>query len=163
MAGIAFNDMTDKIKTLPSGLQYSRDFSEYDGSVVMYNAKTVERYRQLQQEKSEQDCYKFDCFFAFSNAQFAEGLKKIRPLKEGEKLVCVGAGMYGTRDGVDKFFASYHEIDNRIKQECDPQEVYFYEYNNHESMISWDGDAEPFKIITRIWGKEVAASIVRLP
>ena len=155
--------MTDKIKTLPSGLQYSRDFSEYDGSVVMYNAKTVERYRQLQQEKSEQDCYKFDCFFAFSNAQFAEGLKKIRPLKEGEKLVCVGAGMYGTRDGVDKFFASYHEIDNRIKQECDPQEVYFYEYNNHESMISWDGDAEPFKIITRIWGKEVAASIVRLP
>lgn len=152
----------NNIKTLPSGLQYSRDFSEYDGCVVMHNAKTINRYRELQEEKSKQDCYRYDCFFAFSNQQFAEGLKKIRPLKEGEKLVSVGAGMYGTRDGVDKFFAAYDEIDKRIKQECDPQEVYFYEYNNHESMISWDGDAEPFKIIRRIWGDETAAKIVRL-
>lgn len=97
----------NNIKTLPSGLQYSRDFSEYDGCVVMHNAKTINRYRELQEEKSKHDCYRYDCFFAFSNQQFAEGLKKIRPLKEGEKLVSVGAGMYGTRDGVDKFFAAY--------------------------------------------------------
>ena len=75
--------MADNIKTLPSGLQYSRDFSEYDGCVVMHNAKTINRYRELQEEKSKQDCYRYDCFFAFSNQQFAEGLKKIRPLKEG--------------------------------------------------------------------------------
>lgn len=128
----------------------------------MHNAKTIKRYKELEEEKYTTDCYRYDCFFAFSNQQFAEGLKKIRPLKEGEKLVCDGAGMYGTRDGIDKFFAAYDEIDKRIKQECDPQEVYFYEFNNNESMISWDGDAEPMKIITRIWGKEVADNIVRL-
>lgn len=150
------------INTLPSGLQYSRDFNDSEGCVIMHNAKTINRYKELQNEKFNLDCYKFDCFFAFSDIQFTEGLKNIRPLKEGEKLVSVGAGMYGTRDGVDRFFAYCDEIDERIKQECDPQEVYFYEYNNHESMISWDGDAEPFKIITRIWGDNVASSIFRL-
>lgn len=77
--------MTDNINTLPSGLQYSR---ECDGCVIMHNAKTIKRYKELQEEKSKRDCYRFDCFFAFSNQQFAEGLKRIRPLKEGEKLVC---------------------------------------------------------------------------
>lgn len=143
-------------------MQYSRDCGEYDGCVVMHNAKTISLYKKLQEEKNHIDCYRYDCFFAFSNQQFAEGLKKIRPLKEGEKLVSVGAGMYGTRDGVDKFFAAYDEIDALVKQECDPQEVYFYEFNNHESMISWDGDAEPYKIIVRIWGEEIANGIVRL-
>lgn len=151
--------MTDNINTLPSGLQYSR---ECDGCVIMHNAKTIKRYKELQEEKSKRDCYRCDCFFAFSNQQFEEGLKKIRPLKEGEKLVSVGAGMYGTRDGVDKFFAFYNEIDKRIKLDCDPQEVYFYEYNNHESMISWDGDKEPYKIVSKIWGKDVANNLVRL-
>lgn len=155
--------MNTDIKTLPSGLQYSRDFSEYDGCVVMHNAKTIDRYKELQKEKENIDCFSYDCFFAFSNQQFADGLKKIRPLKEGEKLVSVGAGMYGTRDGVDKFFAAYDEFDAKIKKECDPQEVYFYEYNNHESMISWEGDAEPLKIIRRIWGKEIASKITRIP
>ena len=153
--------MTD-IKTLPGGLQYSRDWDNYEGGVVMHNAKTIGRYKQLMDEKHHIDCYRYDCFFAFSNQQFAEGLKKIRPLKEGEKLVSVGAGMYGTRDGVDRFFAAYDEVDRRVKDECDPQEVYFYEYNNHESMLSWDGDTEPMKIITRIWGEEAASQIVRL-
>lgn len=152
----------EDIKTLPSGLQYSRDWGEYDGCVVMHNAKTIGRYKQLQHEKHNLDCYRYDCFFAFSDQQFTEGMKKIRPLKEGEKLVSVGAGMYGTRDGVDRFFAAYDEIDGRVKQECDPQEVYFYEYNNHESMISWEGDAEPFRIVSRIWGEETASKIVRL-
>lgn len=151
--------MTDNINTLPSGLQYSR---ECDGCVIMHNAKTIKRYKELHEEKSKRDCYRFDCFFAFSNQQFEDGLKKIRPLKEGEKLVNVGAGMYGTRDGVDKFFAFYEEIDKRIKLDCDPQEVYFYEYNNHESMISWDGDKEPYKIVSKIWGKDVANNLVRL-
>lgn len=151
-----------EIKTLPNGLQYSRDFSEYDGCVVMHNDKTIKRYKELNEEKWGFDCHSCDCFFAFSAEQFKEGLKKIRPLEKDEKLVNVGAGLYGTRDGVEKYFAKYEEIDKKIKQECDPQEVYFYEYNNHECMISWDGDAEPYKIIVSIWGVDVANSIVRL-
>ncbi len=152
----------EEIKTLQSGLQYSRDWEHTDGGVVMHNAKTLGTYRRLQDEKYHIDCYRFDCFFAFDNKQFAANLKNIRPLKEGEKLVSVGAGMYGTRDGVDRYFAALDEIDARIKQDCDAQEVYFYEYNNHECQISWDGDIEPYKIIKRIWGEEVANNLVRI-
>lgn len=154
--------MGAKIKTLPSGLQYSRNFNENGGGIVMHNANTIERYKELQQEKLNIDCYRYDCFFAFSNQQFDDGLKKIRPLNEGEKLVSMGGGMYGTRDGVDKFFAAYDVIYEKIKQECNPQEVYFYEYNNHECQTSWDGDVEPFRIVERIWGAETAAKIVRV-
>lgn len=50
---------------------------------------------------------------------------------------------------------------HRIKNECDPQEVYFYEYNNHECMISWDGDLEAIRLIIDTWGKDVAATIKR--
>lgn len=82
--------MGAKIKTLPSGLQYSHNFNENDGGIVMHNANTIERYKELQQEKSNINCYRYDCFFAFGNQQFDDGLKKIRPLNEGEKLVSVG-------------------------------------------------------------------------
>jgi len=147
--------------TLKSGLQYSRNW-EWEGAVVMHNAKTIDLYKKLNEERNHLNCYKYDCFFAFSDRQFAEGLQKIRPLKQGEKLVSVGAGMYGTRDGVERYFAACDEIANRIKEACDPQEVYFYEYNNHESMLSWDGDIEPYRIIERIWGEEAAKGIVRI-
>lgn len=153
--------METEIKTLPNGLQYSRNW-EYDGCVVMHNAKTIKRYRELKEQQYNIDCYSCDCFFAFNNQQFEEGKAKIRPLKDGEKLINVGAGLFGTRGGIDRYFAKHEDIDKMIKQECDPQEVYFYEYNNHESMISWEGDSGPFKIIERLFGEEVASKIIRL-
>ena len=128
----------------------------------MRNARTLKRYQQLQDEKYHIDCYKYDCFFAFGDKQFAENSKRIRPLREGEKYVSAGAGLYGTRDGLDRFFAAYNAVDEKVKQECDPQEVYFYEYNNHECQISWDGDVEPYRIVKRIWGEETASKLVRI-
>lgn len=148
--------------TLPSGLQYRRDWEETDGGVVMRHVRTLKRYAELQEEKNRLDCYKYDCFFAFGNKQFEENSKRIRPLREGEKYVSAGCGLYGTRDGLDKFFAALDAIDEKIKQECDPQEVYFYEYNNHECQLSWDGDFEPIRIVKRIWGDETAAKIARV-
>lgn len=47
-------------------------------------------------------------------------------------------------------------------KECDPQEVYFYEYNNHECMIAWDGDKEAYDLIVGYWGEEVAKTIKRI-
>lgn len=148
--------------TLPSGLQYRREWEQTDGAIDMRNPKTLKRYTELQDEKYHIDCYKYDCFFAFGQKQFNEYSKRIRPLREGEKYVSAGAGLYGTRDGLDRFFAALKDIDEKIKQECDPQEVYFYEYNNHECQLSWDGDIEPLNIIIRIWGNETAAKIVRV-
>ena len=51
--------------------------------------------------------------------------------------------------------------EKQIPTECDPQEVYFYEYNNHECMFAWDGDKEAVEIIIRHWGKDVAKSLKR--
>lgn len=155
--------MNEEYIKLPSGLEYRRDWSVSDGAVQMIHTKTLTRYNELRKEQNDIDCYKYDCFYAFGQKQFDEGKARIRPLKEGEKYVSAGAGLYGTRDGVDRYFAAFADYDKKIKEECDPQEVYFYEYNNHECFISWDGDEPAYNIIERIWGEEAASHIVRLP
>lgn len=144
---------------LQSGLIYTRGD---EGEVIMHNAKTISKYKQLNAVRDHLDCYRYDCFFAFGEEQFKEELRNIRPLKQGEKLISVGAGMYGTRGGLKQYFAACDRITARIKQICDPQEVYFYEYNNHECMLSWDGDIEAYRMIQRIWGDETAETIIRL-
>lgn len=85
-----------------------------------------------------------------------------RKRREGEKICSAGAGLYGTRDGLDRYFAAHDDFDKRITAECDPQEVYFYEYNNHECQISWDGDDPAYRIIVRLWGEETAQKIQRV-
>ena len=132
-----------------------------DGVLEYRNAKTLKRYLELKDEQSNVDMKQFDVFFAFSNEQFAEGLKSIRPLAEGEKLVRVGAGGFGTKDGAKRLFEFYDGIDAKIKAECDPQEVYVYEYNNHECCISWDGDLEAIRLVISIFGEDAARKINR--
>lgn len=61
-----------------------------------------------------------------------------------------------------KYLATYDERAKQIPKECDPQEVYFYEWNNHETMYSWDGDYEAIKIILEYFGMEAAMSITRI-
>ena len=125
------------------------------------NAHTLKRYRELCDERYKVNVAKYDCFFAFSDRQFEDGLKSIRPLREGEKLVSIGAGGYGTKDGAERLFAFYDAVDEKIRSECDPQEVYVYEYNNHECCISWDGDLEAIRLVASIWGEDVARRIKR--
>lgn len=128
----------------------------------MLNAQTVKRYREIQDQHPDAD----ECgvFFAFSNQQFSEGYKHLIELghiKDGDKVLHSVGGAFGTKEGLDKFFQFYEDRDKPIKAECDPQEIYFYEYNNHESMIAWDGDLEAIKIIISIWGADVARNIKR--
>ena len=132
-----------------------------DGVLSYRNAKTLKRYHELKDAQANVDTKKYDVFFAFSNEQFEEGLKSIRPLAEGEKLVRIGGGGFATKDGAKRLFEFYESIDAKIKAECDPQEVYVYEYNNHECCIAWDGDLEAIKIIISIWGADVARNIKR--
>lgn len=150
------------IRTTRGTLQYYRDWENCDGGIHMLNDKTVDRYRELKQERPNDN--EFGIFFAFGQEQFDRGLAgRIASghIKKGEKIMHWGAGLYGTKEEIDRYFRWFDEVDLRIKAECDPQEIYFYEYNNHESQISWDGDEMAIKTIARIWGLEVAHTIKR--
>lgn len=131
-----------------------------EGELLVSGSKTIERYRELRESDNNKDCYSYGVFFAFSNEQFEEG-KRLARINAGEKIFHAGAGLYGTREGIGKYFASFRDTDKIINAECDAQEVYLYEYNNHECMFSFDGDLEAIKIIVSIYGDEVAKTIHR--
>lgn len=150
------------IQTTKGELRYFRDWENWDGGINMINPVTVKRYREI--KDTHPDAQKCGVFFAFSDKQFKEGYQELIEnghIKEGDKVVSFGGGGYGTRAGIEEFIGFYEKNTERIKEECDPQEVYFYEYNNHESMIAWDGDLEAIKIIIDIWGADVARKIKR--
>lgn len=103
-------------------------------------------------------------FWAFSKKQFEEGLEKLKSSgwkNDDEKLVDIGFGGFTTHRGLkrlDKEIAEHYE---EIRSNCNPQWVYDYECNNHESEISVVGDAEALSIIVNIWGEETAQNIKR--
>ena len=150
------------ILTTKGELQYYRDWDNLEGGIVMMNALTIQRYREIKNQHPDAD--KCGVFFAFSNQQFNEGYKHLIELghiKDGDKIVQGTYGAFGTKDGLENFFNFYEDKYIPIKEECDPQEIYFYEYNNHESMFAWEGDKEAVKIIIDIWGADVARKIKR--
>ena len=156
------NDIKE-INTTCGVLHYYRDYDRYDGGIVMIDAQTIDRYREIKNDHPAPDLY--GVFFAFSREQFAKGyahLVEIGKIAEGEKIYQdAGTGVYGTEQGLRDFFACYEARDSAIIQECDPQEVYFYEYNNHEAQISAEGDKEAYKLILHYWGEDVAKKIKR--
>lgn len=99
-----------------------------------------------------------ECFFAFSKEQFEEGIKKHG--LEGKKLSNAGGGLIGTKDGINEMIKFYEDRDRRIKEACTPQEVYDYEYNNHECLYSGD-DTPAIDIVTSIFGKEALILLER--
>lgn len=141
-------------------LEIKQDWDN-DGMLVISNAKTIKHYIELKKELDECDIHKFDMFFAYNNKQFDEGLNSIRPLAEGESIYEFGQGAYGTKDGIDKYVAFCKNVKKRIAEECDPQEVYCYEFNNYESFIAYDGDANVIRLIAEYWGWDIAAKIRR--
>lgn len=56
---------------------------------------------------------------------------------------------------------AFDRMHEQVRKECDPQEVYFYEFNNHESMYAYDGDYEAIKLIIDIFGENIARKIKR--
>jgi hypothetical protein len=94
-----------------------------------------------------------DCFFAFSKQQFEEGV--VEHHLEGKKLYDGGHGLVGTKEGIQKLFDDYAAIDKEVSEKCAPQEVYDYEFNNHECGYTND-DSEPLAIVERIFGERVS-------
>ena len=132
------------------------------GGIIMTDPKTIKRYMELKGEQPDSD--KYGVFFAFGNKQFEQGKERlIRKgyLKEGEKVCSAGMGMYGTRAEIDRYLQFYEERGKKIGAECDPQEVYFYECNNHECGYTWCDD-EVVRIIADYFGKEAAHKVERV-
>lgn len=92
------------------------------------------------------------CFFAFNKEEYAEGLIK-HGLIDSE-VVHAGYGLYGTREDI-KLFAERRDarkID--IASQCTPQEIYDYEYYNHECSYTGD-DSEALEIVKDYYGEDV--------
>lgn len=153
-------------------LKFYQDFDKTEGSLVMENAKTAELYRTLKGYGDSKKAKKTETekvtsnpayfFAAFNKEQFKEGYDKMKPhLAEGEKIISVGAGCFFSKTGLELFNKANSGIKQRIKNECDPQEVYCIEYNNHECMFDYDGDAPAMAIIIEYFGKRAAKSIQR--
>lgn len=134
-----------------------------DGFIKMINPKTISRYYQLRWE-TQPDLTGIGIFFAFSNEQLEQGiasLKKRGFITDASELRRSFGGAFGSAESIRKMYAAYNEIEEKIKAECDPQEVYFYEFNNHETPYGWDGDIEIMKIIVGTWGYDVAIGLKR--
>ena len=111
-------------------------------------------YAQIKDQQPEL----VDCFFAFSNEQFAKGLDKFNLKKED--IVVGGGGLYGTKEALLKLNDYYDKQHDRIANECDPQEVYNHEHNNHECSYVGD-DAEAMKIVVAYFDIDKAKTVKR--
>lgn len=149
-----------KIIETANGVKYY--FHNEYGNIWMVEPKTLDRYIKLRDEQPNDKQY--GIFFAFNKEQFKEGydsLIKRGYIKDGDK-VCKGPlGVFGAKGELKRVANFYEERDIKIKAECDPQEVYFHECNNHECHINGD-DTEAMEIIIDIFGKEAAYKIHRV-
>lgn len=139
--------------TFKTGMTVTQDWDR-DGYLVIENAKTLKLYHELNDKASRYDdpCM----FYAFSQEQFDRGMEKVKPhLKEGQEVLRYRYGLFSTKEAYDKLIDFLTHKDEIIAKECDPQEVYCYEYNNYESCIAWEGDKEPYEIVKRIYGPDV--------
>lgn len=112
----------------------------------------------LYQELSDMQPPLWECFFAFSEEQFSQGLEKTGLNRSN--IVTADLGLYGSKRGIQKLLSDYEERDKRIALECDPQEVYDYEFDNHECDYTGD-DTEAMEIVLRIFPVEKVKKIQR--
>ena len=103
-------------------------------------------YTEIKEKKSKDYNELFtNCgvFWAFSNEQFIEGAKKIKPtMAEGEKFVDIGAGGYLPKHNVQKLMDGTKQIDKTFKEQIAEfkmrEKHILYELNNHECFYTGD-------------------------
>jgi hypothetical protein len=110
------------------------------------------------QEIKNQEPVLRECFFAFSDSQFGEGIKKHN--LEGKKIYRGMAGLFGTKEGIGELMSFYDKMNERIGKECNPQEVYDYEHSNHECSYTCD-DTDAMMIVLGLFTKEQCENIKR--
>ena len=100
------------------------------------------KYHEYLDQEPDMDA--LGVFFAFSNEQLAEGLKKHNP-NQDKKYLKFDYGMFATKEGYQQVHEFYANRSKEIIENCTPQEVYNYEFVNHE--CDWEGDDDEAIII----------------
>lgn len=151
--------------------KFWQDWDRYEGMFAYKNDKTIHHYRELIGEFGTNKKHPAHIvmedpangFYAFTNEDFEKCYNAMKPhLKEGEKVISAGGGIYFSPEGLKKYRDALREVENKVREECDPQEVYVHEFNNHECVIDWDGDEKAIEIVKDYFGLEVAKSIKRV-
>jgi len=96
--------------------------------------------KQQRQQKYEDMTTLCGVFFAFSDKQLKEGMKKY-PLSKGDKYVSMGAGGFIKKNQVEAYFELMKSIDSWFKKEhknIKKEEAILYELNNYECFHSGD-------------------------
>lgn len=122
------------------------------------------KYQELKDKLSSYFSAENGFFFAFNEKQFKEGKEQIRKyghLSEGEKLVRIAGGGFTTRKAYEKYTSFFDAIKKQIATECNPQEIYDYEYFNFESMYAPNGDLDAMKVVLGYFGEEKLKQIAR--
>ena len=103
------------------------------------------------------------CFFAFSDEQFTKGINELGiSMEEAKNIIYKGDyGLYGTREGLTAYRAAIKENSAHITAECDPQEVYDYEFYNQECGCIND-DTEAMKLVIAYFGEDKARTVRRM-
>ncbi|MCL2289583.1 MAG: hypothetical protein FWC34_02600 [Bacteroidetes bacterium] len=122
----------------------------------MQTSSTKQRYSELSHEHAPLD----KCFFAFSNIQFEDGRVKAG-IGEDEKIFQDACGLYGTKEGLEAVYEFYEERRKRIAAECEPQDVYDYEFLNHECELTYD-DEEAIQLVIDYFGEDRAKTVKRV-
>ena len=142
-------------------IKISRDW-ENDGILRWKDAQTLDLYNELEEQLGQKPKgFEDEIFFAFSEEQFREGMAKIPADAKGLEIFRFTGGGFGTERAIKALSEHEDAIYKRIETECDPQEVYYYEFNNFESFISWDGDSEAIRKVMYYFGDDVARTIKR--
>ena len=137
-------------------VQVKQDWDN-DGWLRITGAETIKRYEELNDRASKLPLNDWGIFFAFSRKQFDEGYQGLIQkglIKDGDKVFNFGQGAYGVREGFDRWMEELEDTDRKIVAECDPYEVYLYEYNNYECCIDYDGDERAVAHVMRLFGLE---------
>jgi len=106
------------------------------------NLKEIKKQSMLYERLKNNQAGPGEYFFAFSDEQFTRGEKKIREISP-EKIYKSTAGLFGTRKGLDEFYAHYDGVEKSIQEQCPPLGIFYYEYYNHEGDY---GDDEAWDI-----------------
>lgn len=145
---------------MATNVQFKQDWSN-DGFLQITGAETLGRYHELLNKQSNIPINEYGVFFAFSDKQFEEGYKGLVKqgfIKDGERIKRFGNGAFGILEGMKRWIREAEAIDEQIRQECDPFEVYLDEYNNYECCIDWDGDDRAVEKVLSIYGLEVTTA-----
>lgn len=145
------NNTTTYKKT---NVQVEQDWDN-DGFLRIKGAETLTRYSEIREQQYNLPVKEWGIFFAFSNEQFEEGYKDLVKrclIKDGDKVKRFGNGAFGLSEGMRRWVQEADALDARIVEECDPYEVYLYEYNNYECCIDWDGDQRAVEAVLRTFG-----------